>query len=61
MIRYLFYLKKNININDAKVQKEEVEFMKYISVDDIYSMIENKEILESHGILFKELMSKLHN
>lgn len=60
-LRYLFYLKKNININDAKVQKEEVEFMKYISVDDIYSMIENKEILESHGILFKELMSKLHN
>lgn len=60
-LRYLFYLKKNININDAKVQKEEVEFMKYISVDDIYSMIENKEILESHGILFMELMSKLHN
>ena len=60
-LRYLFYLKKDINIEDIKVQEEEVEFVKYISIDDICSMIEKKEILESHGIMFKKLMDKIQN
>ena len=60
-LRYLFYLKKDINIEDIKVQEEEVEFVKYISIDDISSMIEKKEILESHGIMFKKLMGKIQN
>ena len=51
-LRYLFYLKKNIDIDDIKVQKEEVDYVKYMTVDEIERLIENKQILESHGIMF---------
>lgn len=33
-IRYLYYLKK-ININNIKLQKEEVEYVKYINISEI--------------------------
>ena len=58
-IRYLFYLKKDIDINDVVVQKEEVEFVKYMSTEEINFLIENDLITRSHGILFKELFKRL--
>ena len=57
-LRYLFYLKKNIDINDVKVQKEEVDYVEYMSVDKINKLIESGEMLKSHGIMFKELLNK---
>ena len=57
-LRYLFYLKKNIDIDDIKVQKEEVDYVKYMTVDEIERLIENKQILESHGIMFNELLKR---
>lgn len=57
-LRYLYYLKKNINISDIKVQKEEVEYVEYMSVDKINKLIDKGEMLESHGILFKTLIKK---
>ena len=59
-LRYLFYLKKDIDLDDVVVQKEEVEFVKYMSVDEINDLINNNLITKSHGILFKELLSKLN-
>lgn len=58
-LRYLFYLKKNINIDELNVQIEEVEYAKYMSVQDINKLIDNNEMLESHGIMFKELLDRL--
>ena len=58
-LRYLFYLKKNIDLNDVKVQKEEVDYVKYMSVDEINKLIESGEMLKSHGIMFKELIKKI--
>lgn len=58
-LRYLFYLKKDIDINSVVVQKEEVEFVKYMSVDEINDLINNNLITKSHGILFKELLKRL--
>jgi len=58
-IRYLFYLKKDIDINDVVVQEEEVEFVKYMSAEEINFLIENDLITRSHGILFKELFKRL--
>ena len=60
-LRYLFYLKKNININELNVQIEEVEYAKYMSVQDINKLIYNNEMLESHGIMFRELLKRLNN
>ena len=57
-LRYLFYLKKNINIEDVKVQEEEVDYVKYMSVEEINKLIESGEMLKSHGILFNELMKR---
>ena len=58
-LRYLFYLKKNINIDELNVQIEEVEYAKYMSVQDINKLIDNNEMLDSHGIMLKELLDRL--
>ena len=34
-IRFMYYLKKDINIEDIVVQEEEVEFVKWLSIDEI--------------------------
>ncbi len=59
-LRFLFYLKKDIDISSVTLQKEEVEFVKYMSVEEINELIERELITKSHGILFKELLSKLN-
>ena len=58
-LRYLFYLKKDIDLEDVVVQKEEVDFVKYMSIDEINDLIEKELITKSHGILFKELLKRL--
>lgn len=58
LLRYIFYLKKNIDLNDVKLQKEEVDYVKYMTKEEIEKLIDNAEMLESHGIMFKELMKK---
>ncbi len=55
-LRFIFYLKKNIDLKDVKVQKEEVDYVKYMSVDEIERLIDTKEMLESHGIMFEKLL-----
>ena len=60
-LRFMFYVKKNIDINDIKVQKEEVDYVKYMSVDEINNLINSGEMLKSHGIMFKELLHKRNN
>lgn len=55
-IRFLFYLKKDIDINDVVVQTEEVEFVKYMTISEINELIDKELITKSHGILFKELL-----
>ena len=57
-LRFLFYIKKDIDIKDVRVQKEEVDYVKYMSIKEIFKLIENKEILKSHGILFKQLIKR---
>ena len=57
-LRYLFYIKKNIDVDSINLQEEEVESVKYMSIDEINNLIETNQMLKSHGILFKELMKK---
>ncbi len=57
-IRYMYYLKKNIPIDKLTIQKEEVEYVEYMSVSKINELIENNQMLKSHGIMFNELMEK---
>lgn len=55
---YLYYLKKNIDINNIKLQKEEVESVKYLNINEINKLIDNKLMLESHGKMFKKVLKK---
>ena len=55
----MFYLKKDINIEDIKVQEEEVDYVKYMSIEEINQLIETNQITKSHGILFKEVLKKI--
>ncbi len=57
-IRYIYYIKKNIDINSIKVQQVEVDYVKYMSISEINNLIENNQMLESHGILFRELLKR---
>jgi 8-oxo-dGTP pyrophosphatase MutT (NUDIX family) len=60
-LRYMFYLKKDIDINDIKVQEEEVEYVKYMTKEEILKLIENKQITESHGIIFNKILELKNN
>lgn len=55
-LRYMFYLNKDIDINDIKVQTEEVEFVKYMSIDEINEIINQDLMTKSHAIQFKEML-----
>ena len=57
-LRYIFYLKKDIDIKDIKVQKEEVDYVEYMSIDKINELINNNLMLKSHAIVFNELLSR---
>ena len=59
-LRYIFYLKKDIEIKNIRVQKEEVESVQYMSISQIYELIDKNEMVESHGIMFKELLNKMN-
>jgi len=56
----IYYLEKNINIEDIKLQKEEVEFVKWLSIEEINELI--KEDTFRHGNIdaFKSLLEKLN-
>ncbi len=43
----VWLLKENINIDDLTLQKEEVKNVKWVSIDDIDSMLKNGEFVKS--------------
>ena len=44
-LRYLFYLRKDIDIKDIVIQKEEVDYVKYMTIDEIKDLIKNNLML----------------
>ena len=55
-IRFLYYLKKDIDINEFKPDKEEVKYVKYMSENEINNLIEEGLFLESHAICFNKVL-----
>ena len=60
-LRFIFYVKKDVDVNNSKLQKEEVDYITYMSVEEIQNLIASDQMLKSHGILFNELIAKLNN
>lgn len=56
----IYYLKEDINIDKIKIQKEEVEKVKWATKEDIENMIENKQFSESHIEFFKDCLNYLN-
>ncbi|MEE3343567.1 MAG: NUDIX domain-containing protein [Bacilli bacterium] len=59
-LRYLYYIKDNIDIKDITVQKEEVDHVEYMTTSKINNLIDSNQMLESHGIMFNTLLEKLN-
>lgn len=58
-IRHMFYLKKDINLDEIKLQKEEVEFVKFMSENEIMQIIDKGLMHEAHAkVLYKVLKYK---
>lgn len=60
-LRYMFYLKKDIDVDKVILQKEEVDFVKYMNVSEINNLILENKITESHGIIFKKVLEYVNN
>ena len=61
VIKYIYYLYKNIDINKCVLQEEEVEAIKYMTVDEINNLIDDDLMLSSHAAMFKELLKRKNN
>jgi len=57
-LRYVFYLKKDINLKEVNIQKEEVASIEYMSKEKIFSLIDNNLFLTSHAILFNIILKE---
>lgn len=53
-----YYLKKDINIDKLILQKEEVELVKWLSIDDINALISQNKFRESNIEFFKEIIER---
>ena len=56
----IYYLKEDIDIKKIKIQKEEVEDVKWASIDEIERMINEKKFSESHTKFFKDCLNYLN-
>ena len=48
-VRFIFYLKKDIDLNDIVLQKEEVDSVSYKSIDEINNLIEKGLMHKAHA------------
>lgn len=57
----LYYLKKDIDLNNIILEKDEVEDVSYLTKEEILKLIDTNKFLTSHGILFKRLLEYKNN
>ena len=55
----LYYLEKDININDIKIQKEEVDDVCYATKDEIIKMHNENKFHEGHYKMFEEYLKNI--
>lgn len=60
-IRFMFYLKKDIDIDNLKLQKEEVDYVEFMTKEEILNLINEGKMLESHAKFFNEILKYKNN
>ena len=56
----IYYLKEDIDINEIKIQKEEVEDVKWSTIDEIQKMIQQEIFSESHKDFFEDCLKYMN-
>ncbi len=56
----IYYLKEDIDIKEIKIQKEEVEDVKWATIDEIEELIKSGSFSESHTEFFKICLEYLN-
>ena len=59
-IQKVYYLKKDIDINDITIQEDEVEYVKWLSIEEINNLIKNNEFREGNIEGFKYIIENLN-
>ena len=54
----VYYLEKNINIENIKIQEKEVEFVKWLSIDEIKDLINKDEFRKGNIVAFEKVLEK---
>lgn len=57
----LYYLKKNIDINDINIQEEEVEKVSWLSLDEINNLLDNNLFNKGHYMMLQDCLKFLNN
>lgn len=55
-VRFMFYLKKNIDLNDITLQKDEVESVSYMSVDKIKDILDKGLMHKGHYKVLEKVL-----
>ena len=55
-IRFIFYLKKNIDLNNIILQKDEVESVSYMSVDEIRNLLDKGLMHKGHYKVLEKVL-----
>ena len=55
-VRFMFYLKKNINLNDITLQKDEVESVSYMDVDTIKDILDKGLMHKGHYKVLEKVL-----
>ena len=53
---YPFYIKKDVDINDLKLQKEEVDYVRYISRKELEKLIDEGNFSVTHSFVYNEVI-----
>lgn len=57
----VFLLKSNVNSNELKLQEDEVQAVKWISIPTFEAMITNGQAIDTGYFIFKEYYNKFYN
>ena len=55
----IYYLKKDIDLNDIKIQEDEVDGVRWATIDEIKDMYKNDEFHDGHYIMFEKCLNYL--
>ncbi len=57
----MYYIKKDINLNDITIQEEELTEVKYFSMKELEEMVERNELNEDQVAFFKKCRNFIEN